>query len=231
MSEMIHAPSPNFDSRTAAPSLVVLHYTGMPGGPEALAWLTNPASRVSAHYLVEEDGRVFAMVAESDRAWHAGVSRWRDITDVNGASIGIEIVNPGHEWGYRDFPRAQMAAVLRLVRDITRRHGIDRADVVGHSDVAPTRKEDPGERFDWALLARHRLALARPERLLVDPGWPDAAFALSLERFGYDVADPAAAVRAFQRRFRQNDVNGVICGECRAILFTLLAEEEMRQAG
>ncbi|QMW23532.1 N-acetylmuramoyl-L-alanine amidase [Sandaracinobacteroides saxicola] len=220
------APSPNFDTRALPVSMIVLHYTGMVSG--ALERLRDPDARVSSHYLVEEDGRVFRLVNEADRAWHAGKSRWHDITDINSASVGIEIANPGHEHGYRPFPRVQMARVVRLVQAISARHRIDRAMVVGHSDIAPTRKDDPGELFDWPLLARHRLALARPDRLLVDPLWPDAAFYLSLERFGYDVTDPVAATRAFQRRFRPAFFDGAVDGETRAILFTLLAEEASR---
>jgi N-acetylmuramoyl-L-alanine amidase len=151
---------------------------------------------------------------------------------MNSRSIGIEIQNPGHEWGYRPFPDAQMRALLRLVATLCVRHRIDRADVIGHSDLAPTRKDDPGELFDWVRLARHRIAIARPEKLLADPGWPDGAFALALERFGYDITDLPAAVRAFQRRFRQSNVDGVIDGETRATLFTLQVLEEQRlQAG
>jgi N-acetylmuramoyl-L-alanine amidase len=137
--------------------------------------------------------------------------------------VGIEIQNPGHEWGYRRFPRRQMAALVPLVADIVRRHGIAAVDVVGHSDIAPTRKEDPGELFDWALLARHGLAIARPERLVPDPGWDEAGFVGALARFGYDVSDLPATTRAFQRRFRQERVDGVPDGETRAILATLLA--------
>jgi N-acetylmuramoyl-L-alanine amidase len=225
------APSPNFDIRALPVCMIVLHYTGMASGAAALQRLRDPQAKVSAHYLVEEDGRVFALVPEDRRAWHAGVSSWRGMTDVNSASVGIEIVNPGHEFGYRAFPRVQMARVVRLVQAIAARHRIDRADIVGHSDVAPARKDDPGELFDWGLLARHRLALARPQTLLIDPLWADAATTLSLERFGYDVADPVAAVRAFQRRFRPECFDGMADGETRAILFTLLAQEAARKGG
>lgn len=225
-------PSPNYDERRAPLRFIVLHYTGMTDGEAAVRWLTNPESRVSAHYLVHEDGRMVQMVEETDRAWHAGAGSWQGLTDLNSRSIGIEIQNPGHEWGYRPFPDAQMRSVLRLVATLCVRHRIDRADVIGHSDLAPTRKDDPGELFDWVRLARHRVAIARPEKLLADPGWPDGAFALALERFGYDITDLPAAVRAFQRRFRQANVDGVIDGETRATLFTLQVLEEQRlQAG
>ena len=156
----LHSPSPNFDRRGGVPvSILVLHYTGMQSGAEALARLCDSASKVSAHYVVEEDGGVYALVAEEHRAWHAGVSSWHGETRVNAASIGIEIVNPGHEFGYRPFPRVQVEAVIALCRDILSRHEIPARNVVGHSDVAPMRKEDPGELFPWAWLAAQGVGL------------------------------------------------------------------------
>ncbi|WP_181561589.1 MULTISPECIES: N-acetylmuramoyl-L-alanine amidase [Sphingobium] len=219
---MIETPSPNFDDRTLPVSILVLHYTGMPDAQSAINWMANPDSKVSAHYVVTEEGKVVRMVEEAKRAWHAGRAWWRGITDVNSASIGIEIVNPGHEWGYRPFPQAQIDALIPLVHDIMQRHRITRGNVVGHSDVAPARKQDPGELFPWSKLARLRLALPRPTRNLMDPLWSDGAFMLALERFGYDIAEPEAAVTAFQRRFRPELIDGVIDGECRAILLALL---------
>ena len=202
--------------------MIVLHYTGMPDCDGALGRLCSPDAKVSAHYLVDEDGTIYRMVDESKRAWHAGKSRWRGITDVNSASIGIEIVNPGHEFGYRPFPDEQIASVIPLVASIKERHGISRGNVVGHSDVAPARKEDPGELFPWAALAKRRLALPSPTRELVDPFWTDAGFLLALERFGYDLTEPQKAVIAFQRRFRPGRIDGIIDGECRAKLLALL---------
>ncbi len=219
---MIERPSPNYNERARPVSMLVLHYTGMPDARSAIDWLANPASRVSAHYVIDEDGEIIRMVAEDKRAWHAGESWWRGISDVNSASIGIEIVNPGHEWGYRPFPEAQISALIPLIHDLVGRHGITRGNVVGHSDIAPARKLDPGELFPWHRLARVRLALPRPTRHLVDPFWSDGAFMLALERFGYDIGVPDAAVRAFQRRFRPELIDGVIDGECRAILLALL---------
>jgi len=219
---MIETPSPNFDERRLPISMLVLHYTGMPDAQSAIRWLANPESKVSAHYVVTEDGRIVRMVDESKRAWHAGRAWWRRVSDVNSASIGIEIVNPGHEWGYRDFPEEQIDALIPLVHDIMSRHGITRGNVVGHSDIAPARKQDPGELFPWHRLARLRLALPRPTRNLMDPHWSDGAFMLALERFGYDITEPEAAVVAFQRRFRPELIDGIICGECRAILLALL---------
>lgn len=227
---MIDSPSPNFDERDRPISMVVLHYTGMQDGASAIAWLRNPESKVSCHYLVAEDGQIVRMVPEDKRAWHAGRSFWRGERDVNGASIGIEIVNPGHEWGYRPFPDEQMNAVLRLVAQVVDRYDIPRANVVGHSDVAPARKQDPGELFNWAMLARYGLALARPTKNLMDPHWTDGGFLLALERFGYDVSDAKAAVTAFQRRFRPEHIDGEIEGECRAILLALLLDRERGRA-
>jgi N-acetylmuramoyl-L-alanine amidase len=222
MSRIIDTPSPNFDERALPVTMLVLHYTGMQDAASALARMTSAEAKVSAHYMVAEDGQIIQMVEEDGRAWHAGKSYWRGLTDINSASIGIEIVNPGHEWGYRPFPEAQIDAVLWLTRKVVHRHRITRGNVVGHSDIAPVRKQDPGELFPWNILARHRLALPRPTKNLVDPLWNDASFLLALERFGYDVSDAPAAVRAFQRRFRPETIDGVVDGECRALLLALL---------
>ena len=223
---MIWTPSPNFGERQLPISMLVLHYTGMTDGPSAIDWLANPKSGVSAHYVVEEDGQVVHMVREEQRAHHAGRSHWRGVTDVNSASIGIEIVNPGHEWGYRPFPQEQMSALIPLVAEIVRTYSIEPRNVVGHSDVAPARKEDPGELFDWEGLAKLGLAVPRPRKNLIDPGWSDAAFLLALGRYGYGIDDGRAAVVAFQRRFRPENIDGIVDGESRAILWSLLLEYE-----
>jgi N-acetylmuramoyl-L-alanine amidase len=210
--------------------MVVLHYTGMRTAAEALERLCDPAAEVSAHYMIDEDGTVIRLVDEENRAWHAGRSSWREITDVNSASIGIELVNPGHEFGYRPFPKPQIEALLPLLADIVKRRDIPRANVLGHSDIAPARKEDPGELFPWDVLARYRLTLAKPElsmRLVWDN---DSAFFLALERFGYDITDQAAAVRAFQRRWRPKRIDGVVDGEIGALLFELLLERDLGRA-
>ncbi|RAK66430.1 N-acetylmuramoyl-L-alanine amidase [Phenylobacterium kunshanense] len=232
----IEAPSPNFDPRTAPPSILVLHYTGMKTGEEAIARLRDPEAKVSSHYVVEEDGRIFRLVPEERRAWHAGVSYWRGRRNVNGDSIGIEIVNPGHEFGYRAFPEAQVAAVIALVGDIRSRWDIEDRDIVGHSDVAPNRKDDPGELFPWKRLAEagHGLWVEAPPA----PGEPigegeegAAVFALQagFTRLGYDLppsgkfdADTTAVVRAFQRHWRPERVDGIADGETRARLIALL---------
>jgi N-acetylmuramoyl-L-alanine amidase len=222
LNQIIDTPSPNFDERAAPVSMIVLHYTGMQDAASAIALLANPEAKVSAHYVVTEDGQVVRMVPEDKRAWHAGRSHWRGVTDVNSASIGIEIVNPGHEFGYRPFPEEQIDALIPLMQGIKERYAITRGNIVGHSDIAPARKQDPGELFPWARLAKLRLALPRPTKNLMDPGWPDAGFLLALERFGYEVTDPLAATVAFQRRFRPELIDGTVDGECRAILLALL---------
>ncbi|CDO36647.1 Negative regulator of AmpC, AmpD [Novosphingobium sp. KN65.2] len=211
-------------------SMVVLHYTGMKSAQEALERMCDPQAEVSAHYMIDEEGIVTSLVPEEKRAWHAGRSYWRGEADVNSASIGIELVNPGHEFGYRPFPEPQMDALLPLLADIMDRHDIPRANVVGHSDVAPARKQDPGEYFDWARLGELGLALEIPKakmNLFYDnPG----AFYLALERFGYDITDGRAAVRAFQRRWRPEIIDGEIDGEIGGILFELLLERDIGRA-
>lgn len=228
MNELIHreAPSPNWDERKLPVSMAVLHYTGMPTAAEALERMCDAAAKVSAHYMIDEDGTVTRLVGEDKRAWHAGRSFWRGIADVNSASVGIELVNPGHEWGYREFPEAQMEALIPLLAAIIKRHDIPSANVVGHSDIAPARKDDPGELFDWELLARYHLALPRPRLQMPSPYANDGAFYLALERFGYDIADGLAAVRAFQRRWRPGCIDGAIDGETSAILFALLLDRD-----
>jgi N-acetylmuramoyl-L-alanine amidase len=190
---IIERPSPNFDERKLPISMIVLHYTGMVDAASALDRLTDPAAKVSSHYLIAEDGQIYRLVHETKRAWHAGQAHWRGIDDVNSASIGIELVNPGHENGYRPFSEPQMHALLPLMAQICGRYSVTRGNIVGHSDVAPARKHDPGELFDWERLAKVRLALPRPRKHLTDPFWSDASFLLALERFGYDVMDREAA--------------------------------------
>lgn len=232
MDKLIHreAPSLNWNERALPVSMVVLHYTGMRTAAEALERMQNPKAEVSAHYMIDEDGTVTRLVDESKRAWHAGRSYWRGITDINSASIGIELVNPGHEWGYHPFPDAQMEALIPLLAAIMERHQIAPENVVGHSDVAPQRKDDPGELFDWELLARYKLALPTPKpriSLIYDePG----KFFLALERWGYDIADGRAAIRAFQRRWRPRRIDGELDGEVGALLFELLLERDLGRA-
>lgn len=226
--ELVHRerPSPNHDERTLPIGMVVLHYTEMEPGA-ALDRLCDPAAKVSAHYFIGEEGEVVRLVPEERRAWHAGTAFWRGIRDVNSASIGIELDHPGHLHGYRAFAPAQIDALLPLLARIVQRYDIPRANVVGHSDVAPARKVDPGELFPWDRLAAVRLCLPRPEKLeRGDPFDNDAAFYLALERFGYDITDGRRAVEAFQRRWRPERIDGEIDGQVRAILFQLLLDRD-----
>lgn len=234
--ELIEAPSSNYDVRHGPPDMLVLHYTGMKTGADALARMLDPDAKVSAHYMVEEDGRIFRLVPEERRAWHAGVSFWQGEQDCNGVSVGVEIVNQGHEFGYHPFPAAQIRSVIALVADIRSRWTIPDHRIVGHSDIAPFRKRDPGELFPWKRLAKAGHGLwAEP------PPAPGAPLALGdegpgvlvlqggLARLGYDAArsgvfDQACAttVTAFQRHWRPEKVDGIADGETRARLMALL---------
>ena len=211
-------PSPNHDSRGTRPriDMLMLHYTGMQSAAAALDRLCDPAARVSAHYVVEEDGAIWRLVAEARRAFHAGRSCWAGETDLNFVSIGIEIVNPGHEWGYRRFPEAQMAAVEELCRGVAARHAIPPHRIVGHSDVAPDRKTDPGELFDWPRLARAGIGLwPEPSPRRPEPPVDPARALADLAAIGYCAAPETetTAIAAFQRRFRPGRVDGVIDAE------------------
>ena len=203
-------PSPNFDARPQGGpiDMLVIHYTGMPTAAEALARLTDPEAKVSAHILIDEDGTLYHLVAEKDRAWHAGESYWRGTTGLNARSIGIELVNPGHEFGYRPFPEAQMAALVALASALVRRYRIPPYNVVGHSDIAPRRKSDPGEFFDWRRLAWAGVGIwaAESDRCTMDADSMRALLAMC----GYETVDLLASVRAFQRHFRPARVNGRI---------------------
>jgi N-acetylmuramoyl-L-alanine amidase len=193
---VILAPSPNFDARPGGVDHLVLHYTGMQSAKAAVARLRDPVARVSSHYVVDEDGTVYALVDEAMRAWHAGISYWRGVRQLNDGSVGIEIVNPGHEWGYRAFPEAQMLAVQDLCQGILGRHPIPARNVVGHSDIAPDRKQDPGELFPWEWLAGQGVGV-----------WPEGSaetgdLMADLAAIGYDTGLPARdVVMAFQRHF------------------------------
>jgi N-acetylmuramoyl-L-alanine amidase len=217
---VIERPSPNHNARPAGTpiDILLLHYTGMETAEAALERLCDPGSRVSAHYTIDEDGTVYRHVDEARRAWHAGKSYWAGATDVNGRSVGIELVNPGHEFGYRSFPEAQMAALIPLAQAIVARHEIPPHRVLAHSDVAPDRKQDPGELFDWARLAAAGIGL-----------WPKAAAQpdgdaqAMLKRFGYDPS-AGGAVAAFQRHFRPARIDGVADAETLGRLSALVAE-------
>jgi len=205
--------SPNFDERgkDAIIDMLVVHYTGMESCHQAVDRLCDETAKVSAHYLIDEDGTFYQLVDEQHRAWHAGVASWRGVTDINARSIGIELVNPGHEFGYREFTGVQLDVFKSLAQDILGRHPIPARNVVAHSDVAPTRKMDPGEFFPWKIMADAGIGL-----------WPGEADALdmspdmvktSLQTFGYDCENLNAAIKAFQRHFRPARVNGRIDAE------------------
>ena len=237
-------PSPNFGTRRGAerPDAVVLHYTGMPTGQAAEDWLCNPASDVSAHYVVHEDGRIVQLVREADRAWHAGRSLWNGADDLNSRSVGIEIVNEGHgadlALGTPAFPGEQIAAVIALLSGILQRHGIPASRVLAHSDIAPGRKIDPGERFPWRTLGEAGVAMhvepSVPEDGdgILEPGeaGPSVlAFQTALRAAGYGLElsgvfdDRTAAVTAaFQRRHRPAHVDGIADRSTQATLQNLL---------
>lgn len=218
--------SPNFGERRegAAPDAIILHYTGMESGEAAEAWLCNQDSQVSSHYLVHEDGGVVQMVRETDRAWHAGQSMWAGVTDMNSCSIGIEIVNAGPDFGYPEFPAIQIEAVIDLCRGIVARHRIRTERVLAHSDIAPGRKIDPGEKFPWDVLAAGGIGhWVAPEPIGDDAGLRDGdsgAAVKSLQSrllsYGFGIEPTGSydertriVVEAFQRHFRPSRVDGV----------------------
>jgi N-acetylmuramoyl-L-alanine amidase len=236
--KVLDRPSPNHDARPDGQpvDILLLHYTDMENAEAALSRMTDPAARVSAHYCIDEDGTVYRLVAEHRRAWHAGVSFWAGARDINARSIGIELVNPGHTCGYRPFPDTQMQALEDLAGAILARHPIPPHRVLGHSDVAPARKIDPGELFDWRRLARAGIGLWPEPFALPDPGPADSPLALAdlqskLGRFGYGVAvtgvlDQATrqALSAFQRHFRPSRFDGAPDGEARRLLDALIMQ-------
>jgi len=231
-------PSPNHSERKAVNGstdvkLVILHYTGMPGVEQAVARLSDPSAEVSAHYVVSDDGNIFQLVAEDRRAWHAGKSYWQGVRDINSISIGIEITNPGHEFGYRAFPHLQIDAVQDLVRGVMARHALNAADVIGHSDIAPGRKIDPGELFPWEHLARagigrwpmlsgtkHLLSTDQAMSLLSQIGY---ATPLSTELGADLLGKTTDVIEAFQRHYRPRKIDGHLDGETLALIQTLAA--------
>ena len=234
-------PSPNHGERLngASIDMLILHYTGMPTAEDALQRLCDPRAEVSAHYVVDEDGGILQCVPEARRAWHAGKSFWKGERDINSRSIGIEIVNPGHEHGYRAFPEPQIEAVLNLCNDICQRHAIMPWRVLAHSDIAPDRKEDPGELFPWAKLAANGIGhYVEPAPIVAgnimmqegESGQPVEALQSMLALYGYDVSvsgmfDAATrnAVTAFQRHFRPELVDGIVDQSTLVTLHQLLS--------
>lgn len=220
---IVEVPSPNYNPRPAGKSvdILLIHYTGMTTADEALERLCNITTKVSSHYLIDEEGVVYSLVNEYDRAWHAGVACWGGDADVNDRSIGIELANPGHDIGYRGFAEAQMKSLLDLSHEICNRHVIPACQVLGHADVAPARKKDPGELFDWAVLAKEGIGL-----------WPIKPATINLPEcedglaaFGYDIvgAGLRACTIAFQRHWRPQLINGVMDNQCLGLLACLLA--------
>lgn len=231
-------PSPNFGERRSSVDMLVLHYTGMGSADAAIELLRTPAAEVSCHYVIREDGSIVQMVAEGARAWHAGLSSWEGITDTNSRSIGIEIVNGGHDFGLPPFPDVQIARVIALSQDIIARHAIRADRVLAHSDIAPARKRDPGERFPWQALHAAGVGHLVPEAHITggrffmpgDHGEPVAALKAMLAWYGYGIAlddayDAATAevVAAFQRHFRPSQVDGVADASTLLTLRNLIA--------
>ena len=238
LAAFVHASPNHGDRKGRAPDCIVLHYTGMPTADGALAQLCNPRTGVSSHYFVFEDGRIAQLVPEARRAWHAGRSSWFGETDMNSASIGIEIVNPGHDGGLPPFPDAQIEAVTALCRDIAARHAIAPARVLAHSDIAPGRKVDPGERFPWARLAAAGVGIWRepaPDMagLILAfgaTGAPVSALQRDLATLGYGIdetgiydARTRTVVEAFQRRWRPQRIDGVADAGVRATIAAAVA--------
>jgi N-acetylmuramoyl-L-alanine amidase len=237
-------PSPNFDERTglARPDMIVLHYTGMQFAHEAVHRLCDPKARVSSHYVVMDNGSILQLVPEVKRAWHAGISSWCGDTDINSRSIGIEICNPGHDFGYPDFPARQIAAVITLCRSILTRNIIRPENIVAHSDVAPARKNDPGEKFPWKRLSQSNIGLwVEPAALtegpvlqLKDTGDKVTDLQKALTDYGYPVnvngtydKETHEAVTAFQRHFRPAKIDGVTDSSTRETLRRLLVAKEL----
>jgi N-acetylmuramoyl-L-alanine amidase len=235
-----YIPSPNHGPRAVGKpiDILLLHYTGTFFAEGALRWLCDPASSVSSHYFVFEDGRTVQLVDEAERAWHAGKSFWAGETDINSRSIGIEIANPGHQFGYREFPDAQIGAVIALCRDILDRHAIPPERVLAHSDIAPMRKEDPGELFPWELVYQAGIGhWVQPEPILAGPslrrgdsGDTVATLKQRFRDYGYGLgeesqfdAETEAVVRGFQRHFRPERVDGIADPSTVATLARLLA--------
>jgi N-acetylmuramoyl-L-alanine amidase len=238
------SPSPHFNERMLPVDTILIHYTDMPTAEEALTWLTNPRSRVSSHYLIDEKGEVYQLVEEDKRAWHAGEGFWQGCTDLNSCSIGIELANPGHSHGYIPFPEAQIEALMRLCEDIQTRWDIPTSRILGHSDVAPRRKQDPGHLFPWETLSREGLGLwpldcfgaellamtNGGERLCEAPKGPRQSsldITEDLAKIGYETVSPTHTLLAFQRHFQPHKIDGVADQETLTLLKSLLKSQEM----
>ena len=216
--------SPHFNERKLPIDSIILHYTDMPSTDEVLRWFTNPHSNVSAHYLIDEEGQIYHLIEEDKRAWHAGESYWQGCTDLNSCSIGIELSNPGHSYGYRPFPEAQIEGLLKLSKEIQIRWGIPRSHILGHSDIAPRRKQDPGHLFPWERLAIEGLGL-----------WPSPSSRKFLQKFplddalhkiGYEILSLSHALTAFQRHFQPHKWDGEADEQTYALIDGLLEAQK-----
>ncbi len=223
-------PSPNFGSRdkTIKIDMLVIHYTGLPSTEVSLERMCDPKREVSAHYLIDEGGTIYQLVNEKNRAWHAGVSYWDGETDTNSRSIGIELQNPGHEWGYTLFPQLQMEALRELSQDIMSRYQISNRLVLGHSDVAPGRKNDPGHLFNWEWLAKSGVGFW-PEPMPVIGPMDSVSIRKSLNNIGYDPrAKFVDVITAIQQHYRPERVDGQIDADCVSIINALKNEKPKR---
>lgn len=217
--KIIKAPSPNFNERPLPVDSIIIHYTDMLSAQKAIEWLVNPDSQVSCHYLIDEKGMVYQLVEEDKRAWHAGESYWQGRTNLNDCSIGIELANPGHTNGYTPFPEVQIDALINLCKEIKTRWGIPSSRILGHSDIAPQRKQDPGHLFPWERLAQVELGL-----------WPTGEknhktgdLMKMLSEIGYETTSPDHTLKAFQRHFQPHKIDGVADEETYSLLYGMKA--------
>lgn len=210
----LEVPSPHFNERLLPVDAIIIHYTDMLSVEETLAWFSNPDSRVSSHYLIDEKGKIYRLVEEPRRAWHAGESYWQGCTDLNSCSIGIELANPGHSYGYTPFPEVQINALIYLCHDIRTRWSIPSIRILGHSDIAPRRKQDPGHLFPWEILAREGLGLW-PTDITIDT---NIDVTEALKKIGYETISLTHALLAFQRHFQSHKVDGEVDQETLSLL-------------
>jgi N-acetylmuramoyl-L-alanine amidase len=216
---ILRTPSPNSNERSINIDSVIIHYTDMPTTEEALAWLCNSKSQVSAHYLIDEKGKIYQLVPDEKRAWHAGESFWKGFHNLNDCSIGIELSNPGPTHGYVPFPEPQIESLLKLCEMLRTNWGIPASRILGHSDIAPRRKEDPGHLFPWQILAREGLGLWPKDG--TDPIFPENVM-VALGEIGYETTSPSHTLLAFQRHFQPHKVDGEANEETRTLLSGLL---------
>ncbi|MBL8676581.1 MAG: N-acetylmuramoyl-L-alanine amidase [Alphaproteobacteria bacterium] len=220
------APSPHFNERALPLDSIILHYTDMPTTDEALAWLCHPTSQVSTHYLIDEKGKIYQLVEDEKRAWHAGESFWQDCTDMNSCSLGIELSNPGHSHGYQPFPEAQINALLQLCEQLRTRWDIPKNRILGHSDIAPRRKQDPGHLFPWKKLAREGLGLwPSTHRPVIEND--DNSVENSLAIIGYETLSLPHTIRAFKRHFQPHQGDDQVDEETHLLIQGLLDSIKM----